>query len=276
MKDRRNHGIRASWAYGPLAVLLVMAVGNACSVDDANDDPGPCQSDYDCPGSDVCVTGTCVAAPACELEGASCDVNGDCCEFDGSGDVGSGICVDDGRDQTCTSICREGDDCSSGCCVALTEADDYGACADRSVCESQICAIGVAFLCNCVAEVEPCTDAEIEGFLASCEDPGSELAESLQCIAVWAPGSLDECIDALESCAPSAVAEQHDLRDGTQGTQGSEPLPEDGFATLVPDGQRFSAHRRASKVVSSAPEGSSGRGLAAHRRVVDQYFVWVE
>lgn len=275
MQDRRNHGIRASWACGPLAVLFVMASGNACSVEDADGDPGPCRYDYECPEYNVCDRGTCMAAPACELEGDSCSTNGDCCDFDGSEDVGSGLCVDDGSGHACTTICREGDDCSTGCCVALTEEDDYGACADRSVCESQLCAIGVAFLCNCVAEVEPCTDAEIEGFLASCADPSNDLAESLQCIAVSTPGTIDECIDALESCAPSAVAERHDLRDGTQGAQGSEPLPEDGIARLAPDGRRFSA-RRASEVAPGVPEGAGERELADHRRVVDEYFEWVE
>ncbi|MGH1340095.1 MAG: hypothetical protein ACRBN8_00985 [Nannocystales bacterium] len=83
---------------------------------DDDDDDSDSDSDSDSDG------GQCVQT------GSACEINGDCCGWDG----GDSSCVDFGGPVVCADYCWDGSDCASGCCILLNSGD--GACAPSDEC----------------------------------------------------------------------------------------------------------------------------------------------
>lgn len=98
-----------------------------------------CVSDSECP-TDCCaplMSGELVCSPQeycdgpdlCQSTGETCEVNGDCCDFD----VGDAYCVNfDANNVRCAAACLDGFECVSGCCIDLDNGG--GACAPASFC----------------------------------------------------------------------------------------------------------------------------------------------
>jgi hypothetical protein len=200
------------------SLLLLGLLGAACLFDPADPEPfeqDPGCRDDDCEDGQVCREDTCRAPepePACADEAGVCTVNADCCDFDGSTEVGAGLCVGVEQRYTCTTVCLVPDDCASGCCATLAEESGYGACVAASACADapaadQACLDGVAFFCDCGASVDvPCSSEDYDAYLASCGDPSSEVLAIFACFGGFASGG--SCSAALDACAPEASVEQ--------------------------------------------------------------------
>ncbi|MEM9455114.1 MAG: hypothetical protein AAGF11_13115 [Myxococcota bacterium] len=205
------------WRVGWLPLVLVATACFNPQIDDDDDDSRGCEDDRDCPEGQSCRSGECRPAStgddSCQPDGGRCTQNGECCAFDGTTDVGAGLCVISGEAGACTRVCLNNEDCATGCCGTLEGEDSYGACMDPSVCEgadepSETCVAGVVFFCSCAAAAEiPCSDEELDGFFATCGQPGHELLPVFECYGSYGEASLDTCSGAVETCSPSAVVE---------------------------------------------------------------------
>ena len=149
------------------------------------------------------------------MAGDGCETNGDCCDFNGTTDLGAGLCVNYGGAAVCANVCRSHSDCDTGCCGALQEDDGYGACALASVCEddsepqpSEECITGVFVFCACAAAAEvPCSEENFAAFLSSCDLAGSEIVASFECYGSYEEAGLEACGEAIDQCGVKADVE---------------------------------------------------------------------
>lgn len=73
-------------------------------------------------------TSTNTTGTPCLNEGIPCDINGECCGFED----GDALCVGDGEYYECSATCTLNSQCSSGCCVELSNGGS--ACVPSNYC----------------------------------------------------------------------------------------------------------------------------------------------
>lgn len=176
-----------------LAVVFAGAnVGLGCTVEQADDSGGECNSDSDCKGDRVCSDGSCVDPSSSEggssSTGESCSGDEQKCDGEALLSCESGEFVEETCDDICEGYGFEGDGCDSSKCQ----------CGDTT---NARCANALSAFCFCAGEAgAPCTDEQATNLYVGCHQDDPEIGAMVDCFENYIDGNVVDCTTAANVC----------------------------------------------------------------------------
>lgn len=185
---------QASWRVLWLLAIVCGAasIGSGCTVEQADDSGGECDSDSDCKGDRICADGSCVDPGSSEggssSTGESCSGDERTCEGERLLSCESGEQISESCDDVCDAYGFAGDGCDGNQCQ----------CGDT---EDARCANALGAFCFCAKEAGvPCTDEQATDLYVSCHQGDPEINAMVDCFDNYIDGNVVDCNSAASAC----------------------------------------------------------------------------